>query len=377
MPLYLKRELIIIEIFSMKPDKNKKIKFRDFPHRRWNPLIEEWILVSPHRTKRPWQGKQEVNTSANLVKYDPKCYLCPGNIRANGEKNPNYTSTYVFKNDFSALLNSNEIELSDEKAPEYKTAKGIVKEIVEVGECRVVCFSPRHDLTLPDMIQPEIEKVIDTWVKQYWELSLDRDIAHIQIFENKGEIMGCSNPHPHCQIWAQKNIPTIPLRELESQKKYFRKNKTYMLIDYLKWEIEQKERLVYENEDWGVVVPHWAVWPFETLIIPKIKIACLFDFKDKHIQTFADAMLNITRKYDQIFQVSFPYSMGIHQIPVDKKNYDGVILHQHFFPPLLRSATVKKFMVGYEMTSEPQRDITPESAAEILRNLPAKPLKIK
>ncbi len=342
--------------------------FKELPHRRWNPLIEEWILVSPHRTKRPWMGKQEDNKNSKLPRYDPGCYLCPANLRANGVKNPDYNSTFVFDNDFSALVeNKNYIKTQIEE----NYVNGLVKQKTETGECRVVCFSPRHDLTLPNMEKKDVINVINIWIQQYIEIGNKKDISYIQIFENKGEIMGCSNPHPHCQIWSQKSIPTIPLKEIKSQRKYYNKHKNPLLLDYLKWEIKQKERLVYKNVDWAVIVPHWAVWPYETLLIPKNKLSKISDLNNRQIEKWADAILCITRKYDKLFNISFPYSMGIHQSPVDGKDYSYTILHQHFLPPLLRSATIKKFMVGYEMAGEPQRDILPESAAEILRNLKA------
>lgn len=342
---------------------------REYPHRRWNPLLEEWLLVSPHRTKRPWQGKQEAQNTNEIPQYDPKCYLCPSNTRANGETNPPYKSVYAFKNDFSALIgiDGKIFNSAQRESTKDKTPAGIVREEVESGECRVVCFSPRHDLTLPGMSVIEVVKIVDMWLEQFLELGAKKEISHIQIFENKGEIMGCSNPHPHCQIWAQKTIPTMPAREIASQKKYFSRHRRPMLSDYVKWELEEKERLVAENANWAAVVPHWAVWPYETLIIPKKPAADITELDAIQKRDWAKMMLAVTKKYDKLFRTSFPYSMGIHQKPTDGKKYEGVILHQHFFPPLLRSATVKKFMVGYEMTAEPQRDILPETAAATLR----------
>jgi len=345
-------------------------KLREFPHRRWNPLLEEWILVSPHRTKRPWRGKQEDVMIQQLPEYDPDCYLCPGNQRAGGVRNPEYDSTFVFVNDFSALLSGNTIGNNVASGKNFIAINGLVKEYLEVGECRVVRFSPKHNLSIPEMTDGEAKKVIDVWVEQYRDLISRDDISYVQIFENKGEIMGCSNPHPHCQIWAQKTIPTIPAREINSQEKYFKKNGKELLLTYLEWEIEQKERLVCQNEDWVVLVPHWAVWPFETLVLPRQAISNILLLSEKEKWSWADIILRLTRKYDQLFKISFPYSMGIHQTGGDNNSYNGIVLHQHFFPPLLRSATVKKFMVGYEMTCEPQRDFTPESATEILRKLP-------
>ncbi len=332
-----------------------------YPHRRKNILTGEWVLVSPQRTKRPWQGEVSSVDEIARPKYDPECYLCPGNERANGEVNPNYKNTFVFTNDFSSLL---------EKIPSDPTSKSdllITKN--ETGICRVVNFSPRHDLTLAEMSLKEIRSVIETWKHEFKALSGHPKINHVQIFENKGAMMGNSNPHPHCQIWAQENIPTEPAKELKQFTQYFKKNKQSLLSDYLKLELKLKERIVYENSLFVVLVPFWATWPYETIIISKKRYANLLAIKAKEVEAFADAIKTITVKYDNLFQTSFPYSSGIHQAPTDGKVHDEGHFHMHFFPPLLRSASVKKYMVGYEMLAEPQRDITPEYSAKVLREL--------
>jgi len=333
-----------------------------YPHRRKNILTGEWVLVSPQRTKRPWQG--EVSPTEEIIrpKYDPNCYLCPGNKRANGEINPDYKNSFAFTNDFSSLL---------EKIPsDADNMNDLLVTRNEIGICRVVNFSPRHDLTLAEMKEVEIQKVIETWESEFKTLSEHPKINHVQIFENKGAIMGNSNPHPHCQIWAQESIPTEPAKELKQFTQYFRKNKRSLLSDYLKLELKLKERIVYENSLFVVLVPFWATWPYETMIISKKKYANLLAFKSEEIKSFANAIKVITVKYDNLFQTSFPYSSGIHQAPTDGKTHKEWHFHMHFFPPLLRSASVKKYMVGYEMLAEPQRDITPEISAKVLRGLP-------
>lgn len=337
-----------------------KSELNNYPHRRKNILTGEWILVSPHRTQRPWQGEISKADVETRPQYDPNCYLCPGNKRANGETNPNYESTFVFTNDFSALL---------EDIPSTKLDNNLLIAKSEKGICRVVNFSPRHDLTLAEMSETDIEKVIDTWIEEFKMLSSKPFINYVQIFENKGSIMGNSNPHPHCQIWAQENIPIEPSKELKNFKKYFKKHKRSLLSDYLKLELKLNERIVYENNSFVVLVPFWAIWPYETLIISKRKIANIAQFKSDEKKDFANALKVITTKYDNLFQTSFPYSAGIHQAPTDGKEHKEWHLHMHFYPPLLRSATIKKFMVGYEMLAEPQRDITPEQSAKVLSQL--------
>ncbi len=337
------------------------MQLNSFPHRRKNILTGEWILVSPHRTKRPWQGEVYSDKQEKRPKYDPGCYLCPGNKRANGEVNPDYKSTFVFTNDFPALLE--DVKKKEVRLKDLLIAKS------EKGICCVVNFSPRHDLTLADMKENDIEKVIEVWKSEYENLGSISGINNVQIFENKGAMMGNSNPHPHCQIWAQSSIPMEISKETKNFKKYFAQYKRSVLSDYLKLEINLGERIVYTNSSFVVVVPFWAVWPFETMIIPKRKIVNVLQLTSKEKKDFAIALKATTSKYDNMFQTSFPYSSGIHQAPTDGKEHEEWHMHMHFYPPLLRSASIKKFMVGYEMLAEPQRDLTPEQCAKILRDL--------
>ncbi|WP_317046539.1 UDP-glucose--hexose-1-phosphate uridylyltransferase [Adhaeribacter arboris] len=333
----------------------------EHPHRRYNALTGEWVLVSPHRAKRPWQGQQEEVEKETRPEYDPTCYLCPGNERAGGQKNPSYTATFVFHNDFGAL---------QESTPAGSFAKGgLLQAESERGICKVICFSPRHDLTLPDMEVADIRKVVDLWQREYEELGQLDFINYVQIFENKGIIMGCSNPHPHGQIWAQSSIPVEPVKELVQQQNYFTENNRSLLSDYLAIELEEKKRIVVENEHFAVLVPFWAVWPFETMIISKRHFGSLSQITEAEKDAFADSIKKLTVIYDKVFNISFPYSAGIHQTPTDGQEHPGWHFHMHFYPPLLRSATIKKFMVGYEMLGNPQRDITPETAADRLRSL--------
>jgi UDPglucose--hexose-1-phosphate uridylyltransferase len=335
----------------------------NYPHRRKNILTGDWILVSPHRTNRPWQGEISEGENVHRLEYDPGCYLCPGNKRANGNINPKYDSTFVFTNDFSALLEDTEKNKINKK--DLLISKS------EKGICRVVNFSPRHDLTLAEMKETEIEKVVETWCDEFKSLASNPSINHVQIFENKGSMMGNSNPHPHGQIWAQESVPLETMKELKEFKKYYKKNKKSILSNYLKLELKLKERIVYINESIVILVPYWAVWPFETLIIPNRKIANILQFNKKERTDFANALKIITTKYDNLFKTPFPYSSGMHQAPTDGKEYKECHFHMHFYPPLLRSASIKKFMVGYEMLAEPQRDITPEYSAKVLKKLSA------
>ncbi|WP_210488352.1 UDP-glucose--hexose-1-phosphate uridylyltransferase [Rufibacter aurantiacus] len=330
-------------------------------HRRFNPLLGEWVLVSPHRSKRPWQGQQESTEQDTRPEYDPTCYLCPGNVRANGETNPQYPSTFVFTNDFAALQ-------ADSPSGTFTTG-GLLQAESERGICKVICFSPRHDLTLSDMETTEIKKVVDLWQAQYLELGAMPEISYVQIFENKGSVMGSSNPHPHGQIWAQSSVPGDPAKETVQQERYFSENGRSLLSDYLALELEENTRIVAENEFFVALVPFWAVWPFETIVIPRRHFAHLGEITEEEKLAYADIMKRLSSVYDRLFQTSFPYSAGLHQAPTDGRDYPGWHLHMHFYPPLLRSASVKKFMVGYELMAEPQRDITPESAAERLRAL--------
>jgi UDPglucose--hexose-1-phosphate uridylyltransferase len=328
------------------------------PHRRFNPLTGEWLLVSPHRTQRPWLGQVEKTPPQNLPAYDPSCYLCPGNSRAGGKQNLPYTSTYVFENDFPALLPG--AAAADEPQPELLVSRSVT------GTCRVVCFSPRHDLTLAEMPVADIRQVIDAWAEQITDLG--HTYRWVQVFENKGAVMGCSNPHPHGQIWALDALPEGPDKEDRQQQLYFSRHGSSLLVDYALLELERQERLVVENEDWVVVVPYWAVWPFETLLLPRRPIQRLPHLGDVQRRSLAEILKRLLVRYDNLFETSFPYSMGWHAAPSGEAAPYWQ-LHAHFYPPLLRSATVKKFMVGFEMLGEPQRDLTAEGAAARLREL--------
>ncbi len=330
----------------------------DIPHRRYNILTRDWILVSPHRTKRPWQGNSEEPVQFSTITHDPNCYLCPNNTRASGDLNPDYKEPYAFTNDFAALIPGDQVgDLKD----------GFLQAQPESGICRVVCFSPNHSLTLPLMEVGDIEKLIGLWQQEYESLGGKAQINHVQIFENKGAIMGCSNPHPHGQIWAQNSVPQEVLKKTTNQEDYFSKNRSSLLGDYLLQELSCGKRVIYENEHFVVLVPYWAVWPYETMIIPKRKVARITDLLAREVASYALAIKVLTTKYDNIFKTSFPYSSGIHQAPTDGKEHPEWHLHMSFYPPLLRSATVKKFMVGYEMFASPQRDISAEQAAQTIR----------
>ncbi|MEX2602291.1 MAG: UDP-glucose--hexose-1-phosphate uridylyltransferase [Balneolaceae bacterium] len=341
---------------------NSSIDFSEEPHRRKNILTGEWVQVSPHRTKRPWQGQEEETAGEEKPEYDPDCYLCPGNSRAGGKVNPVYDSTFVFDNDFSALK-------PDTNAASYDK-NGLLVSHTEKGICRVICFSPRHDLTLPQMSQEEVEEVVGLWTEQYRDLGAKPFINYVQIFENKGEVMGCSNPHPHGQIWAQQTLPDEPRKELEQQHHYYREHGRTLLGDYLDLELKEGERIVLENEDFVALVPFWAFWPFETLVVSRRSFGRFTDMTAGEKRSLADMIRRLTIRYDNIFRISFPYSAGFHPAPTDGEEHPEWHFHVHFYPPLLRSATVKKFRVGYEMLASPQRDITAESSAELLRGLP-------
>jgi UDPglucose--hexose-1-phosphate uridylyltransferase len=334
------------------------------PHRRLNPLTGEWVLVSPHRTQRPWQGQVEDVAAPAPMAYDPACYLCPENVRAGGIRNPKYTGTFVFDNDFAALKRDTAAGEVDEK--------GLLVARSESGRCRVVCFSPCHDLTMARMSIPDLRQVIDTWVSEFRTLGSDEDIRSVQIFENRGAMMGCSNPHPHGQIWANQTIPNELARESDAFKRYKLAQGSMLLQDYLALELEKQERIVAENGHFVLLVPFWAVWPFETLVISRRRVAAVDEFSGEECTALADILRQATIRYDNLFQTSFPYTMGMHQRPTDGGEYPEFEWHAHFYPPLLRSATVRKFMVGYEMLAMPQRDITPETAAQWLRKVPAR-----
>lgn len=328
-------------------------------HRRFNPLTREWVLVSPHRTQRPWLGEVEKLPSMDRSAYDPSCYLCPGNSRAGGARNPTYAGTFVFDNDYPALL------------PNTSTAEadrlGLIVAQAEAGICRVACFSPRHDLTIPRMSSQELRAVVDVWTEQYLSLAEIPWIHHVQIFENRGALMGASNPHPHCQIWANSTIPNEPAKEQASLQAYAEGQNSCLLCDYLELELQLGERLITQNDAFAVVVPFWAIWPFETLLLSKRHLGAMDELSGEERGLLGDILKQLTVRYDNLFAVPFPYSMGFHQSPTDGQPHPEWHFHAHYYPPLLRSATVQKFMVGYEMLAAPQRDITAETAAQRLR----------
>ncbi|KAM5434805.1 galactose-1-phosphate uridyl transferase [Microsporum ferrugineum] len=365
----------------------------DISHRRYNPLTGSHVLVSPHRTKRPWQGQEEAPTKSSLPAYDKNCYLCPGNKRAQGDQNPQYDKVFVFVNDYSAVKESQADYETDDKSS--LSARFLQAQPVK-GRCYVLTFSAKHNLTLADLSPQEIVPIINVWTDIYAlhlspgstlykadavtsvppdsparQISGPREqYRYMQIFENKGATMGCSNPHPHGQIWTTSSLPEEPSKELSQMLKYCKDHDgSHMLEDYAALEMEKKERVVFENTNFLVLCPWWAIWPFETIIISKRHKRALVDLNQEGKEDLAEAIAELTRRYDNLFQTNFPYSMGIHQAPLDGsvEETDCSYLHFHFYPPLLRSATVKKFLVGYELLAEPQRDITPEQAAARLR----------
>ncbi|RXH55325.1 UDP-glucose--hexose-1-phosphate uridylyltransferase [Granulicella sibirica] len=340
--------------------------FATTPHRRYNPLKREWVLVSPQRTQRPWQGQTETTAAPATLQYDPACYLCPGNPRAGGEHTPVYTSTYVFTNDYAALKPDVPSTLHDEDG------KGLLVMQGESGICRVICFSPRHDLTLAKMELADIRAVVDVWNEQTLELGAREDISYVQVFENRGAMMGASNPHPHGQIWATRSIPNEIVAELGAQKAYLAEHGVSLLDAYRDMELAVDERIIAKNASFVALVPFWAVWPFETMILPMRHAASLEELTPAERDDLAEMLKIVTATYDQVFDTSFPYSMGLHPKPTDGEEHPEWLFHMHFYPPLLRSATIRKFMVGYELLGSPQRDITPESAANALRDARSK-----
>lgn len=332
------------------------------PHRRYNPLTYEWVLVSPHRSKRPWKGTVEASQVQDLPDHDPSCYLCPGNKRSNDQNNPGYTETFVFTNDHSALL-------SDSPDGTFTRGGQLIHAQQERGVCRVICYSPSHKLTMAGLTPLQILTIIKTWTSEYQTIGARPDISYVQIFENKGPLMGASSPHPHGQIWANEHLPTIVAREQEKQLLYIQKFHAPLLLNYLGLELKEKSRMIYENSSFALLVPFWATWPYETMILPKSHTPALPALTDSQRKDLAEILKYITSRYDKLFNTPFPYSMGIHQAPTDGESHNEWQMHIHFYPPLLRSATIKKYFVGYEMFAEAQRDINPEDAAETLRKL--------
>jgi len=333
---------------------------QEFSHKRFNILTGEWVLVSPHRSKRPWQGQEEALIERKRPSHDKSCYLCSGNKRANGEVNPDYKDVFVFTNDFASLQNNSKAFIIDD---------GLLKAQSEQGICKVVCFSPDHSKSLAEMESSDIQKVIEAWKKEYLLLGEKENINYVQIFENKGAVMGCSNPHPHGQIWSQSTLPNEVDKKDQQQRAYFSKNNSSLLGDYLKQELAIHERIIYENDSFVALVPFWAIWPFETMIIPKRTQKSILEMSNTDTSLFAETISILTKTYDKLFNCSFPYSSGIHQAPTNGEAKNHWHWHMSFYPPLLRGSTVKKFMVGYEMFGMPQRDVTPEIATQKLKEL--------
>ena len=328
------------------------------PHRRYNPLLDEWVLCSPHRLQRPWLGDTAPPAPSEWPAYDPACYLCPGNTRANGERNPDYATTFVFDNDYPALLC---------ESHEPPTSHPLLRTEPATGVCRVICFSPRHDLTLAGMSAAQIRPVVETWADETAVLGARPDIGYVQVFENKGGMMGCSNPHPHCQVWATSYVPMFPARRGASQERYFARHGRDLLGDYLDVELTAGDRVVLQNDAWAAVVPFWAVWPFETMLVPRRRVADLPSLANDERAALAEILAALNAAYDGLFGTSFPYSMGWHARPTDGSSHEWWRLHATYHPPLVRSASVRKYLVGFEMSAEPQRDLTAETAAERLR----------
>ncbi|MEJ2003771.1 MAG: UDP-glucose--hexose-1-phosphate uridylyltransferase [Cyclobacteriaceae bacterium] len=331
------------------------------PHRRYNPLTDEWVLVSPQRMKRPWQGRVESVPELSSPSYDPNCYLCPGNKRNSGQQNPDYEDVFVFTNDFPALTM---------EAGNTAWKEGVLQAEGNPGTCRVLCFSPDHSRTLAELSVPEISKVVTVWKSEFMALSALSEIRNVQIFENKGELLGCSNPHPHGQIWAEGVIPVEIEKRRFHQQAYYEARGSSLLGDYLLQERERDERVITSNSHFTALVPFWAVWPYEVMIIAHRHFSAIADMTGEEETAFADILSEIAIRYDNLFRISFPYSSGMMNAPVNTAGTEGWHFHFSFYPPLLRSATVRKFMVGYEMFANPQRDFTPEYAAKVLKGLP-------
>jgi UDPglucose--hexose-1-phosphate uridylyltransferase len=339
------------------------------PHRRYNPLLDEWVLCSPQRLDRPWQGQVEPGGQQDPQGYDPGCYLCPGNARAGGRRNPDYADVWAFDNDFPALTADGERDpQADGGRPSPRSGDLFIAEEAR-GVCRVLCFSPQHDMTLARMPPPAIELVVDAWAAEVERFARRGDFAHVQIFENKGAAMGASSPHPHCQIWATAHVPVLAQRRLETQRRYFSEHGRDLLGDYLDRELTAGDRVVCANEDWVALVPFWAVWPFETMVVPRRAVPDLPSLTGRERGALASLLSRLLIRYDNLFQCAFPYSMGWHGQPIDPTTHPGWRVHASFLPPLLRSSTVRKFLVGYELMAEAQRDLTAEQAAARLRDM--------
>jgi UDPglucose--hexose-1-phosphate uridylyltransferase len=350
--------------------KSERFDPNEHPHTRYNPLKDEWVLVSPHRTKRPWKGQVEAAKLVDIKRHDATNPLCPGAMRPNGVTNPDYKETFVFDNDFPALFHYDASIMEKEDESRDELHADLFKMRPATGSCKVICFHPYSDLTLATMETSDIVKVINKWIQLYKELSLDYN--WVQIFENKGDVMGCSNPHPHCQVWASNFLPNEIQKENQSQLNFYKKHKKILLVEYLQRELQTNERVVAQNDHWTVLVPYWAVWPYETMILPKKHLTRIDEITEPEVGALAQIMKTLLIKYDNLFECSFPYTMGFHFAPCGehlKEDNQHWQFYASYLPPLLRSASVKKFMVGYEMLAQPQRDLTPEKAAEQLRAL--------
>jgi UDPglucose--hexose-1-phosphate uridylyltransferase len=332
-------------------------------HSRRNPLTDEWILVSPQRLERPWQGQVDDVEPEDLPPHDPHCPLCPGNTRANGVRNPDYAGPFVFENDFPALVAQNDDRHEDDPLFERRP---------ETGSCRVICYAARHDLRLATMSDADRRLALEAMIGQFTELDRDPDIAYVTVFENRGRMMGCSNPHPHAQAWATSSIPTEATREMTSQRDYFERHGRPLLLDYAVKETATASRVIVDNEHWLSVVPYWATWPYETLLVPRRAVQAPDDLNAGEVRALSSVLGKTLQAYERLFQTSVPYSLGFHPRPSDGEAYPGWQFHIHIYPPLLRSATVQKHMVGFEMLGQPQRDLTPEDAAANLRGALAK-----
>lgn len=343
---------------TLQPHQEQELALAHGSHRRLNALTGDWVLVSPQRNRRPWQGATEAQTTDDALAYDPYCYLCPGNARAGGANNPEYSDTFVFANDFPAVVPAS-------PTIDIKADEGLFQAMPVSGEARVLCYSPRHDLGMSRMSEAALCRVVDCWAEQVAELS--GRFRTVTVFENRGAAMGCSNPHPHGQVWATDHVPSEIEKEDHRQANHLRKTGRVLLDDVVKREREEQVRVVFETDEWLCFVPFWAAWPFETMLLPLRPASHLTDLDCDQKRDLALALKRLTTRYDNLFQTEFPYSMGWHGAPGGGVSATHWRLHAHFYPPLLRSATVRKFMVGYELLAEAQRDLTPETAAELLR----------